>query len=582
MKNVIKTMLSVVCLIFLTVSLYGSVYAADSKLKTPDGFSVSNYGGSIKVEWNKVSGAKLYQVYCRTDGKLSKLATVKQNSYMDENVKVGKAYRYYVRAYADKKYSSFSEGKAIYHMIEPTHSSIKVKSDAIHFSWNKVSGAQKYYVFRKTGSSSWEHVTSVKSDRLYYYDKNVSHGRTYEYTVSAVKGNSMSSVSNVSTATWLAPGEITKISNTAKGIKLQWKSFKGVTRYILYRKKGNETSWTRLGTFSGLTYTDTNVVSGVKYTYTLVNGNSNTVSGYKSPGFSKVYLSAPKTVKLSHSPEGVKINWSKVEKSDGYAVYRKVSGESSYKRIATLKGENNRYYYDGKASFGKVNYYRVCAYTSGLGAGCLSTAAEIRALDPKKKAVALTFDDGPYTPVTNQILDCLEKYNSRATFFVVGSRVESYKDCIIRAYNMGNEIGNHTYNHANLRNLSASGIAQEINRTNALIKKYTGENAKVVRAPGGAVNDNVKAAVKYPLVNWSVDTLDWKTRDKASTVSAIKNNVRDGSIVLMHDLYRPTADAACEIIPWLCKNGYQLVTVSELMQLKGRSFKAGGLYYSAS
>jgi len=195
--------------------------------------------------------------------------------------------------------------------------------------------------------------------------------------------------------------------------------------------------------------------------------------------------------------------------------------------------------------------------------------------------VALTYDDGPYTPVTNQILDVLEEYNGRATFFVVGSRVPTYKDCIKREASLGCEIGNHTYNHTILTSVNASTIKSEIADTNAAVKNITGQAPKIVRTPGGAVNSTVKANVKYPMFNWSVDTLDWKYRNSSSVVSSIKNNVRDGSIVLMHDLYGSTGTATEQIVPWLVKNGYQLVTVSELMAVKGIDVQKGQLYTRA-
>ena len=183
--------------------------------------------------------------------------------------------------------------------------------------------------------------------------------------------------------------------------------------------------------------------------------------------------------------------------------------------------------------------------------------------------------------MANQILDTLEEYNGRATFFVVGSRVSEYRDCIKREFKMDCEIGNHTYNHTILTSVSGSTIKSEISRTNEAVKKITGQAPTIVRTPGGAVNSTVRENVDYPMFNWSVDTLDWKHRNSSNVVYSIKNNVRDGSIVLMHDLYNATGNATEEIVPWLVEQGYQLVTVSELMAVKGIDVQNGQLYTQA-
>lgn len=121
----------------------------------------------------------------------------------------------------------------------------------------------------------------------------------------------------------------------------------------------------------------------------------------------------------------------------------------------------------------------------------------------------------------------------------------------------------------------------EIADANAAIRRYAGAGASLVRAPGGSVNGRVLSLVPYPFINWSVDTLDWSHRSTSKTVQRIKENVSDGSIVLMHDLYYSTGDATKIIVPWLVKRGYQLVTVSEMMEYKGIRLKPGSVYTQA-
>lgn len=198
------------------------------------------------------------------------------------------------------------------------------------------------------------------------------------------------------------------------------------------------------------------------------------------------------------------------------------------------------------------------------------------------KLVCFTFDDGPYAPVTNKILDTLEKYNGRATFFVVGDRADTYSDEIIRASKMGCEIGTHTYSHVNLNSLSVSEMQEEIKKSCDAISKYTGKKVKVLRPPEGAADDTVKANVGMPMVLWSVDSRDWDYRNADKDYQTVMDNVFDGSIVLMHDLYPATADAVARLIPELAKQGYKFVTFSELMKIRGVDVEPGEKYFSAT
>lgn len=197
------------------------------------------------------------------------------------------------------------------------------------------------------------------------------------------------------------------------------------------------------------------------------------------------------------------------------------------------------------------------------------------------KMIALTFDDGPYSPVTNRILDLLEQYGGHATFFVVGDRVPTYNSTVLRAESLGCEIANHTYDHkSTLTSMSADSVVWEISNCNQSINNSVGHYPSIMRPVGGAYNSTVAANVGLPMIIWSIDTQDWKYRDATHTANAILNNPGDGNIVLMHDLYSSTADAMEVVIPELARQGYQFVTVSELAAAKGYSMSAGSAYYS--
>lgn len=217
---------------------------------------------------------------------------------------------------------------------------------------------------------------------------------------------------------------------------------------------------------------------------------------------------------------------------------------------------------------------------SYLDAGWYQSPADF----PKKaptgaKMVALTFDDGP-SKFTPKILDCLEANNAKATFFVVGYNIKPHSSVLKRAYDLGMEIGNHTMNHKNLKTLGADGVKAELKDVSDAIAAVTGAKPALIRPPYGNYNSTVSSLAGAPLIMWSVDTLDWKTRNADSTVNAILKNVKNGSVVLMHDLYSQSAEAAVRAIPELISRGYKLVTISELAEAKGVSLENGKAYSS--
>ena len=191
----------------------------------------------------------------------------------------------------------------------------------------------------------------------------------------------------------------------------------------------------------------------------------------------------------------------------------------------------------------------------------------------KEKAVALTYDDGP-SKFTNRILDCLERYGAKATFFVIGNSVYAYPDALLRAHNMGMEIGNHTMTHPRLTSISSSEVRTQLDKNASVVENVTGKRPTLVRPPYGSYNQSVINTAKTPFILWSIDTLDWKTRNAQKTVDAVLSDVKDGDIILMHDLYLPTAEATEIIVPRLIDMGYDLVTVSELAERKGISLTA--------
>jgi peptidoglycan/xylan/chitin deacetylase (PgdA/CDA1 family) len=202
-----------------------------------------------------------------------------------------------------------------------------------------------------------------------------------------------------------------------------------------------------------------------------------------------------------------------------------------------------------------------------------------RVIDPDKPMIALTFDDGPsrYTP---EILKALKENNSLATFFVLGSEVNKFKDTLNQMIEDGNEVGNHTYNHKDLTKVSDDELYKQIQGTDDLVYIASGYTPTVMRPPYGASNEELNKKISKPIIKWSIDTRDWENRNTQMILDNIFDNVKDGDIILMHDLYGTTAEAAKIAIPKLIEMGYQLVTIDELSEYRGVSLIAGQQYYN--
>ncbi|MBQ7669496.1 MAG: polysaccharide deacetylase family protein [Clostridia bacterium] len=190
------------------------------------------------------------------------------------------------------------------------------------------------------------------------------------------------------------------------------------------------------------------------------------------------------------------------------------------------------------------------------------------------KVVALTFDDGPHPKYTDEILDILSEYGVKATFFVIGKNVEEHPEIIQREVREGHEIGNHTFDHFYMNSLNESSIADEIKKCECSVLSAGGPNTKLLRPPGGICSTKLKkqcAAADYNVVLWSVDTRDWKRPSADHIVNSVLNNVSSGDIILMHDYVSGksnTPEALKRIIPALIDEGYNFVTVSELINLE--------------
>ena len=213
-----------------------------------------------------------------------------------------------------------------------------------------------------------------------------------------------------------------------------------------------------------------------------------------------------------------------------------------------------------------------------LSAGSFDAGAECKNVFRKnthaEKKVALTFDDGPHPRYTHRILEILKKYDVRATFFVLGVNVDNYPDAFCEIVVSGCEIGNHTYSHKNVSDMSEADICCELEKTEAAIARHTSVKPKVLRPPQGAYGESLLNAVadrEYDIILWSIDTKDWDHNPPDRIYEKVMKSLDNGDIILMHDYVssgNTTILALEKMIPQMIALGYEFVTVSELISEK--------------
>lgn len=207
--------------------------------------------------------------------------------------------------------------------------------------------------------------------------------------------------------------------------------------------------------------------------------------------------------------------------------------------------------------------YPVSALWESEEAGAEVKSEASSEIPPK---VALTFDDGPSSEYTPLLLDGLRERNVKASFFVIGSNIEKEggEEIIRRIYEEGHLIGNHTWHHVDLSDLSTEDAWKELEMTDSLIKAVTGEETALVRPPFGEFPRSMEEPDKL-YVKWTVDSRDWVTKDTQEIVRKVVTDTEENDIILMHDCYETSVEAALQIIDILSERGYEFVTVDRLL-----------------
>ena len=413
---------------------------------------------------------------------------------------------------------------------------------------------------------------------------------TFSLTVSATanditeaNNNPLVTTDQATTIILSSPEDVKVTKNKKGNLTISWNEVYGAVLYKVYRISNNdEVTKKEFDTTEKTSVIDKNIKAGNLYVYYVIAMDG--VESHNSlESKASYYFEEPKEFSVTNvytKKKKEKLTWDKVAGASSYVIYKK-NAKGDYAKLAQTTKTS---YQDSDVKKNDTYTYKV-GYQIDLPDGSVlekqssPISVYTNTIDPNKKMVALTFDDGP-GKYTQEIVNCLKKNDARATFFVLGCNVNSYKSAVKNANKIGCEIANHSYDHTILTRLSASKVKKQMSDTDAKIKKITGKKTTLMRCPGGGVNKTVQGAVGKPIILWSIDTLDWKTRNTDKTISAVMNNVKDGDIVLMHDIHEPTKKAALYLIPQLRKKGYQLVTVSELAEYRGYKLKKGSIYHS--
>ncbi len=220
------------------------------------------------------------------------------------------------------------------------------------------------------------------------------------------------------------------------------------------------------------------------------------------------------------------------------------------------------------------------ALLSGCTPGGPAAEAGGDARIPEEKLIAITFDDGPRRETTERLLDGLEERDARATFFLIGRQIEGNEDLVERMQAEGHQVGSHTWSHTRLTGVSADTLRQEVGRTEEALEDLLGPGSYWLRPPYGAVDAADRDLIQTPMIKWSIDPRDWEKLDTAQVTAAVLKAAAPNQIILLHDIYPTSVDAALSVVDALQGEGYRFVTVEELLEANGIQPEAGVLYCS--
>ena len=559
------------------------------RMSAPEITNAYSTDTGLYLEWSGLKEAKGYYIMRRNQQEEKWTAIAKcseeTTSYTDKSSDPDAKYLYSIIGFAGQYLSPASNQVTLSYFACPKIVAATSTEKGIAIKWTPVSSAAYYIIYRSVSSEEdWKPYSIVASEYSIYHDKDVKSGVSYSYIVRASDSSGqLSPYDEAVSMKLIGKPVINKAYSDTNGVRLAWNRVEGCHGYAVYRKDYGSNDWSLAGLAKGedtIEFVDRKVLNSKVYTYTVRAVWNKNLSAYDEKGITIRFLEAPQALLCDpDTASGNVLTWRNNGSASVFIVYRKAANDKW--RPIGLTAENR--FADKKADPEGTYYYTVQAFTSSTylsGYATIVGTAKVVTYDSDAKLVALTYDDGPSNTVTNNILDILEMYGAKATFFVIGENIEYNNEALTRAAAMGCEIGTHTFSHIDLPTSSEAEIREEIQLTDALVQKYTGKPTQIARAPGGEIDSTSGQIVNKPFYYWSIDTRDWESKDPDSIISIVQSQVEDGDIILMHDVYDETYTASTTIIPWLISEGYQLVTVSELMAHNGVTPQAGVTYYN--
>ncbi len=402
------------------------------------------------------------------------------------------------------------------------------------------------------------------------------------------------------------PKELAVSSVAADQVVLSWGKANHATGYRIFAAKGSD-SMTPMQTIDNpetLTATISGLDQATAYSFSVV-----ALRGQKEgkPVLLSSITTLPQTPEITNSYSAKKgsihLDWAQNDKASGYLVeYKKDGADYSADTTVTISDpaecraditgleENATYtarvssFVSGDSQLKSAPSAEVSLKVAAEDTEVVPKAKELKvdgSIDPNKPMIALTFDDGPAVDrdCGDRILDTLEQYNAKATFFMLGCNAGEATENLKRKVRLGMEIGNHTWNH---KHYGGEVTPEDIRKGSNGIYEVCGEYPTAFRSPGGMTTDTILnecATEGMSAYYWSIDTQDWSSRDAEAVYHAVIDNVKDGDIVLMHEIYDSTADAVAKMVPELIDKGFQLVTCHDLIAVKGGAAPVPGKEY---
>ena len=386
------------------------------------------------------------------------------------------------------------------------------------------------------------------------------------------------------------------VGTSDNSAKLSWKRVGSSDGYFVYQKKGDKLK--KIKTVKDpqkLGCTVKNLDDSTAYTFVVKAFKQNKKKLVESEKFTEVSAFTNPKQQVAEveavQPNSLKISWQANSKCGGYEIQYAKSKDFSDKQSINVKDVNSESTDVMELAVGDEYNVRVRSYVyfneqkingkcSKIKNAKVLDAAGIAKVDATKPMIAVTFDDGPgYNGASDRILDVIEKYHIKATFFMIGSNASNLTKNVKRKVALGCQIGNHTYNHEHYgKNVTPNDII----KGSDAIEKACGVRPTAFRSPGGITTELIRKTCKQekmPLYYWSLDTQDWKSRNADKVYNAVIKNVSDGDIILMHEIYGSTADAFERMVPVLLKKGYQFVTCDELVAAKSGKKPEPGTQY---